>query len=346
MGLAATRRLAAQGREVIVFERFRPGHDRGSSHGPTRVFRLVYADPFYARLGLRAIPAWRDLESDAGRTLLDLTGGVDIGPPESLEPIERALSAAGASRERVPRVGERFPSLRSNEPALFSPDTGVIDAAGTVEALLELATANGATLRSGREAVIESAEEDRAVVRAGEERVRVRCCVVAAGAWAGPLLGTAGISFPLEVTQEQILYFDQHDEFPVVAMRRDAPRFRFALPRRFGSPGARAGWHRTGPAVSASDRVERDPTVDAGIRSFAADTLPVDPEPSAGETCLYTTTPDEDFVIDRAGALVIVSPCSGHGFKFAPLIGDAAAALATGHETGIDLARFSVARFR
>jgi sarcosine oxidase len=345
MGCATAWRLARRGREVLLFEQFELGHDRGSSHGPTRVFRFVYGDPLYVRMAQQALPLWHELEREAGESLLDMTGGVDVGPPERLEPVARALDACGASYEMFQEPSARWPGIRTAHPALFSPDSGVIAATASISAMARLAQARGVVMRDRTAARIEAVEDERVVILLGNEHLVARACVLASGAWVGNHLLNAGIKPPeLRVTREQIVYYRQTADFPIVIDRSTAPQFPFALPARFGSPGARVGYHMTGREVSPDEPPSDDPDIVTRMTDFVRETLPAaDPEPIALETCLYTTTHNEDFVIDRIGPLVIASPCSGHGFKFAPLIGETLARLALDEPPPIDIARFRIA---
>jgi monomeric sarcosine oxidase len=345
MGCATAWRLANRGRDVLLLEQFELGHNRGSSHGPTRVFRFVYGDPLYVRMAQQSLPLWRQLEEEAGESLLEMTGGVDIGPPERLEPVTRALEACGASYEMINNPSVRWEGVRAANPALFSPDTGVIAARESISAMARLATARGAVIRDGTPARIETVEDDRVAISVEGERLTARTCVMAAGAWIGDHLRGAGIEPPdLRVTREQIVYCRQITDFPVVIDRSIAPQFPFALPARFGSPGARVGYHMTGREVSPDEPPSDDLNVVRRMTDFVSETLPaVDPNPIALETCLYTTTPNEDFVIDRLGPLVIASPCSGHGFKFAPLVGEILTCVALDESPPVDIARFRIA---
>lgn len=346
MGAATAWRLGGRGVETLLLEQFPLGHDRGSSHGPTRVFRFVYGDPFYVRLTQQALPMWRELEAESGRELLDARGGLDIGPAASLEPIRAALERCGANWELVELPSSRFPAVRYAGPALFSPDTGVLAATTAVSAMTELARKSGVEAHENARAAIESHDDGQVSIRFGGQRVRARRCVVAAGAWMKGLLAQLNLHVPLAVTRENIAYFSIADDFPVLVDRATAPTFLFAMPQRFGSPGARFGHHKTGKVVQPDDQ---SPGVDPGfverVASFASDVLTPVKEPVALETCLYTTTPDDNFVIDRVGALCVASPCSGHGFKFAPLVGETLARLVRDEEPLVDLTRFRLARF-
>ncbi|MGH2727710.1 MAG: FAD-dependent oxidoreductase, partial [Actinomycetota bacterium] len=171
-------------------------------------------------------------------------------------------------------------------------------------------------------------------------------CIVAAGAWAGPLLEPAGFSLPVSVTREQVFYF--RPAIDMVPFIDHGSIARYAVPAFAGAAGVKIAEHMTGERTSAAGRsFELDPEGEARVAAYVEAMLPgLDPEPVAFETCLYTMTPDQDFVIDARGPLIVASACSGHGFKFAPLIGEALARLATGtHPLPFALDRFSPARF-
>src|SRR3954471_11610101 len=124
MGSATAWWLARRGVEVVLLEQFEPGHTRGSSHGGTRIFRFAYYDPFYVRMAQAALPLWRELEDDAGETLLDITGAVDHGNPSSVDRVADALAACAAPFERLDpdAAAERWPAMRFEGNVVFHPD--------------------------------------------------------------------------------------------------------------------------------------------------------------------------------------------------------------------------------
>ena len=296
-----------------------------------------------------ALPLWHELEREAGQSLLDITGGLDIGPAGKLQPIARALEACGAAFELMNHPSSRYPGVRTTHLGLFSPDTRVIAARASLSTMTKLAQARGAIVREQTAAHIEAIEDHHVTVSIdGGERLAARRCVLATGAWTSRHLRRRGINSPhLRVSREQTVYYRQLEDFPVLIDRSSEPQPGYAIPERFGSPGARVGHHMSGREVSPDDPAPADNEIVERITDFAGETLPaVLPEPIAVETCLYTTTPDEDFVIDRVGPLIIASPCSGHGFKFAPLIGEIVATLALGEPSPVDIARFRIDRQR
>jgi sarcosine oxidase len=341
MGLTTAWHLTQRGRQVVVLERFAIGHDRGSSHGSTRIFRFAYDDPIYVRMAQRSLPMWREIESDSGRQLLRTTGGLDTG--SHVEGVAAALSEAGATYEWLDQsdASSRFPDVEPGDGRLlYSPNTGVLAAADAVAALAAKADVWERTAAVG---VIP--ERDGVVIQSGRGGLWAKRVVIAAGGWTGPIAAGAGIPLPLQVSREQVFYFAGGDDIPVVIDRGDF--FRYLLPPFAGAPGAKAGEHGTGERTSADGRSrEIDPEGAARVRDWVGRTVPsLDADPVAAETCLYTNTPDENFIIDVRGPVIICSPCSGHGFKFAPLIGQICAALALGEEPPVDIDRFAISRF-
>jgi sarcosine oxidase len=339
MGSAAAWQLARRGRSVVLLEQFEPGHTRGSSHGGTRIFRLAYADPRYAQLARRALDDWRDLEDDAGATLLDLVGAFDHGDPSRIDAVEGALRALGRPFERLSpaEASERCPGMRFDRAVVHSPDGGRARAAETLRCLADRARAHGATVRFGTGPARLELDDDGATVRCGGEAWSAATVVVTAGAWAQPVAGHLVELPQLTVTQEQIAHFS-----PLDPATDDWPSFIHHPAQGGGSfdhyglwtpgEGVKVGGHLEGPVTTADDRDGvQDPARVARLVDYVSEWLPgVEPAPRFGATCLYTTTATEDFLVDRVGPVVVGSPCSGHGFKFTPLIGRVLADLATG----------------
>ncbi len=345
MGLSVARALALDGRDVILVERARIGHDRGSSGGPTRIFRYAYDHPDYVRLAREALPRWREIEPRP-EGLVRITGGLDAGDRDQLERCAAAMSDGGAHTEWLEgdALAARAPWVRLDAPVLFSPDTGIIDAAATLRVLAEQARSGGALLREETTAVALDIGDDGVAVRTDDGVLRARRCVVAAGGWAGPLLTSVGVTLPVHVTEEQVFYFDAPAGTMPVIYRGD--HFFYTVPAFDGGPIIKVGDHVTGPVTSADAAAHAvDRARAAPLMGWTARTFPDATATGDADTCLYTMTSDEDFIIDTYGPLVIASPCSGHGFKFAPLIGEIVACLATDREPPASIERFALARF-
>lgn len=331
MGTQAARALALAGREVLLLERFRIPHDHGSSHGRSRIFRFSYRDPRFVRMAQEALPLWRELEEETGEQLLTVTGGLDVGV--AAEEHAEALESCGAAFEWLDaaEVTRRFPrvALPSDATVLFQPDAGFLAADRTVMASAASARRHGAEIREDTRVLAVRPSAAGVDVDTEERTYSAAVVVVTAGGWAKDLLGTAGIELPVRVTRETVAYFALDEEALVPALVDWGFPAVYSL--RSPGQGVKVGEHIAGPVVDPDDQGgPRDESIDR-LRSWVADRYPdADPEPHLAETCLYTVTEDEDFILDRRGPVVIGSPCSGHGFKFAPLIGRRLAALASG----------------
>jgi monomeric sarcosine oxidase len=344
-GLAAAWRLGLAGREVIALEQFTLDHARGSSHGATRIFRFAYPDAFYVRMAQASLPLWRELEAASGEEILRITGGLDVGDPAILDAVASALIRCGAAAEREPDPRTRFPWLAVDGPAVYSPDTGVLAAARALTAMGGRAREAGVDVREGVAALSVHGSDEKVTVRTETGVIRARRCIVATGAWARELLEPSGVRLPVHITREQVFYF--RSTVDVLPFIHHGAITRYGVPAFAGAAGVKVAEHTTGERTSAQGRsFEMDPEGAARVSAYVAEALPdLDPEPVALETCLYTMTPDEDFVVDVRGPLIIASPCSGHGFKFAPLIGEALAQLATEARPPFPIERFSLTRF-
>jgi monomeric sarcosine oxidase len=347
MGLATAWRLVMTGTSVALLERFDVGHNRGSSHGATRVFRFLYDDAIYVQMAQRSLPLWRELEAQTGAELLRMTGGLHIDSPSVLTRFRDVMAGCGAGAELLSPEdrAERYPWLAvGSAAALFVPDLGVIAADASLRALRDLCAQLGVDVREQTvvEAIERSSDGVNIVTSSGS--LRGRSAVVAAGAWANDLLGSLGAPIPLRVSREQVHYFRATER--ILPFVHGEGHFIYAVPPLDGDL-VKVAEHGTGPQTSADGRdFELEPGAAGRIEAYVRRTLPtLEPERIGFETCLYATTPDGDFVLDKRDNVVVVSPCSGHGFKFAPLVGEIAACLATDRQPPIDLARFSLDRF-
>ncbi len=365
LGLSAARALARRGRQVVVCEQATVGHGGAGSKGSTRIFRLGYDDPAYVRLAQAARGLWRELEAETGTTLLTTTGQVTFG--DDLDVLAAALGAAGAPCQRLAAgdVVARFPALSVATPALFEPDSGVIAADACLAALQQ---GSGFEIRQHTRVVgLDDDGDGIGVVvetQGASDELRASGVVVCAGPWTAPLVSGRMRGLRAAPTLEQVAYLapaggpgdGSVDAVPVFVERR-RPWF-YGLPVR--SRGlVKVSLHGAGPAVSLGELDHRevpdrpDPVLVAELIAAARRVLPgLSPVPVATERCVYDNSPDGDFVIDRVGSVVVGAGTSGHGFKFAPLLGEVLADLATGAPHGpdlgsvSDLARFASARLR
>jgi sarcosine oxidase len=325
MGLATARALARARRDVLLCEQFALGHGRGSSHGTSRIFRLSYPAREWVERAQQALPLWRELEAEAGETLLELHGSIDLGDWGANRD---ALAAAGAEHELLDRAEaeRRFGLvLGPGEQALYQPQGGIALAERTLAVLAESVRAHGG--RIAAETRVVSVDEAPGGVRVELEdaTLTAAAAVVTAGAWAPRLVELADA----QPTQETTAYF-RHDG-PVPSLIDVSPAAVAGYALTAPGRGVKASMHKTGARLDPDARPAPDHAIAAATGEWLARRLPaVDPEPTRLETCLYTNLPDDRFACERRGNVVVGSACSGHGFKFAPLVGAELAALASG----------------
>jgi sarcosine oxidase len=354
--------LARRGLRVLGLEHYTIAHDRGSSHGVNRIIRLAYHEhPSYVPLLRRSYQLWRELQRDAGETLLHVTGAVDAAAPDD-ELVRGSLRSC--ELHGLPHVvytgaelALRFPGLRlpDDHVAVYQPDGGFVLAEASVAAHARLARAAGAEIHE-RERVLGWDCDDRGVrVRTDTDDYAASRLVISAGAWLSEL---APALHALARPERQVLgwfepfvpeYFAP-ECFPVFNVAVEEGRY-YGLPV-FGVPGFKLGrYHHRGESIASPDDWERetDAADEAALRPFLERYVPE----AAGQllmakTCLFTNTLDEHFIVDWLPGeprVLVVSPCSGHGYKFCPVIGEAVAELVADGASRHDLSLFGLARF-
>ena len=315
MGSATARALARAGHEVLLIEQFRLGHEHGSSHGRSRIVRLAYPEVEFVELAREAFAGWRELEQESGQQLLELNGLLEL-VKSSGHSTQDALEAAGAEYELLDAEGarSRWPvGVPDGWSALFQPEAGIVRADLAHRAFIDGALAHGARLEE--ETHVESLDE-----------LDARVIVVTAGPWVRRFFP----DLPVRTTRETVVYFRREgDSLPVVAQLDPETRGHLIYSLHDPLHGLKAGVHHAGAIVGPDEPGAPDPGVVERVAEWVSRTYPdADPGPVAVETCMYTTTADERFILERRGKVVIGSPCSGHGFKFAPTIGSRLAAIA------------------
>jgi sarcosine oxidase len=362
MGSAALYHLARRGLRVIGIERVAPGHPRGSSHGLTRMIRLSYFEhPSYVPLVRRAYACWRDLEQAAGRSLLHRTGILEIGPAGG-RLVQSTLAAArlhNLAHEVLDGrdLMRRYPAFRvpGNFIAVRQPDGGTIAAAAALAAMVALARESGARLLCGRS--VGAIEPRRGGVRIRTDRgsIKARKAIVTAGAWTGRLVPE--LALPLRPTRQVLSWMMPRDREPFIAGRTPVFLLESRYGIHYGIPFAGEASVKLAKHHHADRTVDPDTLDDsvgfddiALIRRAIAEFVPAaDGRLVATKTCLYTMTPDGDFILDHhpdCADILIASPCSGHGFKFAAVIGEVLADLVVQGTSAHDLSRFGIGRFR
>lgn len=343
MGATSAWRLARSGRRVVLLEQFGPGHTRGSSHGATRIFRLAYRDPRYVALAERALPLWRELEDAAGEVLLDQVGQLDHGRPEAMAEVATALRAAGRPVEQLTpdAAAERWPGLRFDRSVVHSPEGGWCWADRTVAVAQRLAATAGVDVRFHSPVEHLEIADAGAVVHGAGASWRAPVVVVAAGAWTSGLLGDVVPHPVLRVEADQPSVFAPVDPAAVWPsfLHHGDPPDGLDRPLHFdaygvASPGEGVkvgGFGTVAPADPRDAGRVPDPARTSVLVDYVEQWLPgLDPAPLSTVSCLFTTTADEHFVLDRHGPVVVCSPCSGHGFKFVPAVAAEVERLVTG----------------
>ncbi len=356
LGLSAAWALSRRRWRVTLLEAAGAvGHERAGSKGDARIFRLGYPEAIYVEMAVRSRELWHRLEASAGRTLLHVSGQVTFGDEAALDAVAGALAAAGAPAERLApgEAARRFPGIAARGSVLFEPESGVLAAADCLRALR--ATADF-SLRTGMR--VTSLRQRPASVSAAtaggpafEADVVVDC--------AGPLaLGLLGGDRPVAAAPSlpQVAYFGPAaggggERLPVFIEWGDD--MIYGLPVPGGGPHGgtyKVSHHTPGAALDPFDPtdpapLDDDPDLLARLTGAVRRLLPrLDPEPVATERCVYDNSADTDFVVGRAGNIVVGCGTSGHGFKFGPLLGEILADLAEGTPPPIDLGRFAVDR--
>lgn len=355
MGSAAACHLARRGLKVLGLDRFTPPHALGSSHGHSRIIRQAYFEhPLYVPLVQRAYALWAELQQQAQRELLRITGGLMLGRPDSVL-VEGALTSARQHRLEhtllTPgEVRRRFAALQPDDDmvAVWEPHAGILRPEACVEAHLAQAALAGARLRYGE--TVREWQPDGAGVRVLTDQGEYRAgqLLLAAGAWLPSLLPS--LPLPLTVERQVLYWFTPRDAIAFTPQRCPIHLWEVSPGRYFyGFPdvgdGVKIAMHHGGE-ITDPEHLRREVSDDemAAIRSMARRFVPLaDGALRASTVCMYTNTPDEHFWIDRHpehAQVMIVSACSGHGFKFSSAIGELLAQQMTGRPPSFDLSVF------
>ena len=361
MGSAACDHLARRGKRVLGIERFGIPHDQGSYHGITRIIRLAYYEgPAYVDLLKRAYVLWRELEGRSGSTLLIETGSIDAGPPGS-QVIEGSIESCqehDLEHEilNAEQLNRRFPGYRlpADFRACFQPQGGYLLPEEAVTAAARSAQEHGARIHTNETVLEWQADHHGVTVTTNRASYRAAKLVLSAGAWINDLVPQLRT---LAVAERQVLgWFEPHkpelyepQQFPVFNLEVEEGRF-YGFPI-YGVPGFKVGrYHHRGERGHPDQlTAEPEPQDEALLRSFVERYFPDGAGPTADlKRCMFTNAPDEHFILDlhpEHEQVVIASPCSGHGFKFAAVVGEILADLVSHGRTQHDISTFRLARF-
>ena len=361
IGSATAWYAARAGRSVIGLERFAlGGHHHGASHDHSRIIRHSYHTEHYVRLTRGAYDAWHEVEAASGETCVNVTGGIDLFPRGAAIDIDTyrdAMHAAGIGFDELSasEAMARWPTWRiaAGTEVLYQANTGIVSPAATVPLLQRLATDRGAVLRGSTAVTSIEPRGDHVTLHIMDGReIRATQVVIAADAWTATLIEPLGTSLPLTVTREQVTYYDtdtpqafELGNFPVWIWMDDPSFYGFPT---FGRPGVKIAQDCGGLPVDPDRRgFDPDPAILARTDAFVASAFDGRLGPALSTTtCLYTLTPDRDFVVDALPdhPNVHVALGAGHGYKFVAWFGRTLAALAAGRDPGCDITPFRLDR--
>ena len=361
MGSAAAYHLALRGKRLLGLDRFRPPHDQGSSHGRTRIIREAYFEhTLYVPLVRRAYELWAELERESGQQLFLQTGGLMIGPPGGVLVTGAKRSAEDHKLQQevlsAAELRRRFPVFEPTNDmvAVWEPRAGILFPERAIQTQLELAERLGAELEFEQPALKWEPDGQGVRVSTGSRWYRAHQLLLSAGGWMSSLL--LNLPLPLQVERQVQCWFApashpqlfQPTHFPIFILEHAPNRFFYGFPNL--GDGVKAAIHHEGEITQPELlRRQAQPEDIAPVKALLTRFLPA----AAGAlrstvVCMYTNTPDAHFILGyhpHCAQVLIASPCSGHGFKFAPVIGELAALLLDGQATAFDLSLFAPDRF-
>lgn len=361
MGAATLYHLARRGVRALGLEQFSPGHTLGSSHGDSRIIRETYFEhPLYVPLVQRAHQLWRELERMSGKSLMKITGGLMIGPPDGMVVggTLRSVKEHGLPHEVLTanEIEARYPVFRIPNDAVvvLDPRAGYLDPEACTRAHLAAAAASGAQAFFDEPVVDWTADEQSVRVVTPSGNYVADCLVLCGGPWTSKLARIPDLA--LTVERQSVFWLDpgsspnyEADRFPIYAYEFKPGTICYGFPRL--PRGVKASVIHDGQVVADPDKVDRqvrEKEAEA-LRDALRPVLPALADSAIRETavCLFTNTRDHDFVIDLHPLhpnVIVSSACSGHGFKFASAIGELQAELVIEGESQFDLSPFRIRR--
>jgi len=351
--------LSGTGRKVIGIDRFTPPHTHGSSHGESRIIRQAYyEDPVYVPLLRAAYKEWGKLESISGKKLFLKTGGLMLGNKDTAVVRGSKLSADthGISYEYLDSVTlrQRFPAFHphSDTVGLLEKEAGILFPEECIRTFLDQAAARGAAIHYNEPVLKIAPSKDGIEITTSKEKYSVGSLILSAGAWTNQLL--PGLQLPLTVKRQVLFWFGSEnaqgrDRFlpanmPIYIWEYTEGRMFYGFPDL--GTGIKIAPHHRGRSIDPDDLTQGVSQEEIEeMKDIAREYLGIDPVFRTSAVCMYTNTPDENFIIDyhpEFSNIIIASPCSGHGFKFSSLTGRILSDMALGNDTGFDLSPFSV----
>ncbi|XP_015277374.1 PREDICTED: peroxisomal sarcosine oxidase isoform X1 [Gekko japonicus] len=359
--------LAKRGQKTLLLEQFPLPHTRGSSHGQSRIIRSAYPQDYYVAMMKRAYQLWAELEAEAGTPLQRPTPMLVLGRQQNPEfqSYWQTMQRLDIPHETfTPQaLAQKYPEIRPHggEMAVADLTAGVLYPDKALKAVQEQFRRSGGTVRDG-EKVLAILPGSAVTITTNRGEYRAKRLVVTAGPWSSRLLDPLGVQLPLQPLRIHVYYWRAKDSgtrshvehlpcFLGINLNQDAHHI-YGLPTDEYPGLVKICYHHGSPVEpDRPDQLDRASTVpDLQIlQGFVRNYLPgLDPEPAVQEHCLYTNTPDEDFILDRHprfNNIVIGAGFSGHGFKFAPVVGEILCQLSLGEEPPYNLAHFRISRF-
>jgi sarcosine oxidase len=374
MGSATAFQLAKRGRKVLGIDQFTPPHRFGSSHGETRITRLAIGEgEHYTPLVLRSHELWREIEKETGADLLTVTGGIVISSiaRTAMLHVDQFFSntVAAAEKYRIPHqilsaqeIRTRFPQfhVRDNEVGYYEPSAGFLRPEACIAAQLQLARKCGATIHTNEKVLGFQASTDEVTITTDRHTYTAATLIISAGAWLPQLMGER-YAAPFKVLRQVLFWFDLKRPItpflaancPIFIWELQGPQQAiYGFPAIDGAEGGVKIATQQYEHITTPQRVNRDVSEEEAAAMHANYIAPYLPDLSSrcikAVSCLYTVTPDAEFVIDfhpESKRIIVASPCSGHGFKHSAAIGEALADLAIHSESRFDLSAFRFSRF-
>ena len=373
MGSASVYQLAKKGRRVLGIDQFSPPHTMGSTHGDSRITRQAIGEgEEYVPLALRSYELWREIEAATGNSLLEETGGLIMDSPSAgstLHGCSRFLDTTVAAAKKfgiahslldTNQIRSRFPQfqLKGDEQGYYEPAMGFLRPEACVASQIDLARRHGAEIRTNEKVLELIPRSGEVIVRTASGQYTAGQVVVSAGAWINHLFGNEWPGL-FSISRQVLCWFDVRDGFESFVPSRfpvfiwvfgsEQDDFNYGIPAIDGpNGGVKIGTeqHRTETDPDTVDRNVTAAEIDEIYRKYVQDRLPgLSPRCIKASVCLYTTTPDSRFVIDFHPAhpnVLIVSPCSGHGFKHSAAIGEIVSDLLTSGSTRTNIRPFTL----
>jgi N-methyl-L-tryptophan oxidase len=363
MGMAAGYFLAKSGKRTLLLDSFNPPHNKGSHHGDTRIIRYAYGEgEEYVPLALKAQELWNELENVTGRQLFLPTGVLNVGDEQS-DFIQNIISSSKTYSLPLDvldasEVNKRWPGISISHDYIgcFEPTSGVLNCEECIEAYRELAEQQGATILTNSKVKEISVHEDQVTIKTENRTFSSDSLVVSAGAWAGSLLSMLDLNLPLTPVRKTFAWFEADEK---LYNHKDFPAFAFETSQGlyYGFPSINGSGLKVGRHDGSEKKINPDnPLMEFGeleedkedLVQFLKHYMPHNQQLKFGKTCMYTLTPDENFIIDlhpKYSNVAIAAGFSGHGFKFSSAVGQVLSELILSEKTEQDISLFSIKRY-